>query len=126
MMWHEGIEYEKGGLKYRVLSSQYCLSNIKGFRFESDLCCIYGDGTLVVKRGFEWNGATGVTDEVMRAECFHDMLYGFIEQGILPNTWAMRRKCDKLFYKLNRSGGMSWTRANIRYYGVRGFGGLFC
>jgi len=81
------------------------------------------DGILIIVPGFRWDGASSVaidTPNFMLPSCAHDALYLLMREGVLESRY--RKAADKLLYRLCRSEGMPWVRAQYVYWAVRAFG----
>jgi len=82
-------------------------------------------GTLIIEKGFAWDGASGPTIDTESSfigGLVHDALYRLMQQGLL-DVKDYKKPADKLFYELLISQGMWKWRAGIWYDGVKDFGG---
>lgn len=89
------------------------------------------DGTITIKKGYQWDGATGAIDRVkrifrlgvrkkiIRASCVHDSLCDLIAQGQLHIVY--RKSVDQVFRDICIQDEMSWARQVWTYYGIRLF-----
>lgn len=87
----------------------------------------YADGTLIIKKGFAWDGPSGPTIDTKDAHIaaiVHDVFYRCIRRGYLP--LSIKPIADKIFYKLLRKNGMFILRALYWYLGVVLFGKKSC
>lgn len=84
------------------------------------------DNTLVINRGYAWDGASGAFDtkSIMDASLIHDALYQLIREGKL-DKYIYRKVADRVLYHRCRLDGMGWIRAQYVYLAVRIFGGLY-
>jgi hypothetical protein len=122
----KGIQYIKGK---HVLDGSYSISipelhnnNCKNGKYLS----ISKDGFLMISKGYSWDGASGPaidTETIMRGSLVHDALYELMGERILDRS--LRKKVDKVFYKICREDGMSWFRAKYVYWTVRRAGKFF-
>ena len=83
------------------------------------------DGTLTVKRGYSWDGASGPTIDTknsMRASLAHDALYQLERAGHLGQEW--RLAADRLLHDLCIQDGMWAIRAKAWLWAVRRFAGF--
>ena len=106
--------------KYELLRDVYSWCGLGEHAFSSEFMELKRDGTLIVKKGYRWDGCSGPTwdtDNTMHGGLIHDVLYQAMREGLLHGT--NRKTVDLLFYKLLRDDGMNWFRANYYYYGVR-------
>ena len=84
---------------------------------------IYPNGTLIVKKGYAWDGPSGLTidtETFMRGSLFHDALYQLMREGLLPQE--DREKTDQLLRKICKEDGMNSLRRRYVYRLVRMFG----
>ena len=115
------IHHEKH--KYELLRDVYSWCELGEHAFSSEFMTLKRDGTLIVKKGYRWDGCSGPTwdtDNTMYGGLIHDVLYQAMREGFLHGIH--RKTVDLLFYSLLREDGMSWFRANYYYYGVRTMG----
>lgn len=124
-LWIEGVDYKVVIDGYELLVEKSFNCGVKGYEFDEPFLSLDKKGKITLKLSFWWDGDTGVEDVILEASAFHDAGYWLILAEIIPETWGCRRKIDKMYFKLNRRGGMSWLRASGRYYGVRGIGWAF-
>ena len=111
---------------YELKKKQIHNCKINGFDYDDAFVSIKSNGDIILFPGYWWNGDNVVADSVLKASAFHDAGYYLYELEVIDDSWKNRRKLDKMYYKLNRAGGMGCIRANIRLFGVRGFGWAFC
>jgi hypothetical protein len=113
--------------KYSTEASLRVATGVKGYEAEvpgsvSPWVSLDKDGTLFIKEGYSWDGASGVPDTRwnLRGSLVHDALYQLIREGYLPK--AARAPADSTFgdYCLKDGSGraLSW----IFWAGVRVFG----
>ena len=83
------------------------------------------DGTLVLKKGYSWDGATCAIDtkSFMRGSLVHDALYQLIREKKL-NLKLWRSYADELLRQICIEDGMHPFRANYVYWAVKVFGKL--
>lgn len=79
----------------------------------------FADGVLTVRKGYSWDGSTGVKDYdcCMLASLAHDALYQAMHEGFLD--WKYQKQCDRVYYDLCVAKGMNKLQAWIRYKGIR-------
>ena len=82
------------------------------------------DGKLTLKRGYMWDGPSGVaidTADFMRGSAVHDGLYQ------LEKKWGIkiRKAADAEMLRINKEEGMGWFRRSYAWLAVRVFGGLW-
>lgn len=80
------------------------------------------DGTLRVRAGYAWDGASGPTIDTkssMRASLLHDACYQLIRKGLLDHSF--RPVVDRMFRRICKEDGMWSVRAQLWYLGVRIF-----
>lgn len=143
----DAITYNKDPIRYRKIDWKYVLDlgvsvpsvEIDGVRyFHSPTRCAHGgqdialeggwvilkgNGTLYIRNGYAWNGASGPTVDTeawMRPSLVHDALYQLMEESALP--LAFRDAADRTMRDLLVWDGMSPFRAWYSYWGVALFG----
>ena len=130
------IDYDNiSKYKYR-LKRMYCLKvDLAGYCAETDYLSLNVEGYLLIRDGYCWDGPSGPTidtENFIRASLVHDALYQLIRDGHLIGEMThankhmidkLRKKADKILYKICREDGMSWFRAKYVYRAVRWFGG---
>jgi hypothetical protein len=82
----------------------------------------YLDGTLVIRAGYAWDGASGPTYDTKSSivgSLVHDVIYECLRLGLLPPEW--REKADEILEVLCRSDGMIPVRAEVWHDMVRIF-----
>jgi hypothetical protein len=80
-------------------------------------------GTLTIRAGYAWNGASGPTwddKSNMRGSLVHDCLYQAMIEGGLPRT--LRPNADQLLHDLCIEDGMNRLRASVWLWAVRRHG----
>lgn len=121
------IRYESlAKWKYRLTAELVLQSRIRGIAARTEYIQIWDDGTLILRKGYAWNGASGPTidtENSMAASAGHDALYQLIALHAIPV--ALRWQADMSFRRWLIEDGMSAARADVWYAGVRNFGGLF-
>lgn len=117
----------RAGYKYQV-AQDYIFTLPDDFiptyiEVETDYLWYDGTYTLIVKKGYAWDGPSGPTWDTpsfMRGSAGHDGLYQFMRLGYLDkNTY--RLLADRFFYETIRQDGMNWCLATLAYYMVRWF-----
>jgi hypothetical protein len=89
----------------------------------TDFARLNTDGFLVIDMGNACDGPSGPTIDTknsMRGAWIHDVLYDFIEKGLLPKKY--RKVADKIFKKALKKDGMEFIRRNIWFLAVKYFG----
>lgn len=119
-----GVLY-KGGYKYQLQRDEFFKVDIfPKQNIETDYFEIRTNGTLIARRGYAWDGASGIaidTKDFMRGSLAHDILYQAIAEGFLEIKW--RKQADKELIKICKEDGMSAFRRWYVYAAVRIFGG---
>ena len=79
------------------------------------------DGMMTFKRGYAWDGATGVKDTktVLRASLGHDGLFQFFREGKLPRN--LEKRANKLVRQHCLEDKMNRFRAWYMYAGLGKF-----
>ena len=87
----------------------------------SEWVIFFKDGTLMIKKGFKWDGASGPTidgKENFRAALIHDALYYLLRKGLLPLD-EYRELADKSLHDICEFDGMNETRTDLWHAAVR-------
>lgn len=79
-------------------------------------------GIMVIKRGYCWDGATGVPDnrDNMRGSLVHDALYQLMRLGLIDRSY--KDYADNLLRQICIQDGMDKFWADIFFDGVQAFG----
>jgi hypothetical protein len=119
----ERIRY-KEGYKYQLVTDYWIETDIFGFDLNvDDFIYLLPTGTLIMKRGYAWDGASGPTYDSkssMRASLVHDALYQLM--GEYPDLLEYRLYADELLYRICRQDGMWPFRAYLWKKAVNWFG----
>jgi len=115
------IKY-KEGFKYQLARdfSVFLPINTLDKIIESDYIILNTSGMLEIKKGYAWDGASGIaidTKNFMRGSLVHDALYQLMREGWLPQDF--REKADKILRTIVKEDGMSSIRAWWVYTAVR-------
>lgn len=109
--------------RFRLQSSLEVRTSVTGYRITFRDIDLYEDGTLTLRKGYTWDGASGPTWDThctMRASAVHDALYRLIVHGKLPVS--QRWKADGELWKFMRLDGANWFRALYYFTAVQIFG----
>ncbi len=124
-MTERQIKY-KCGYKYQLVEEH---SVSVGVMPKSDIQTDYidlgTDGRLVIKKGYAWDGPSGLTIDTstfMRGSLVHDALYQLMRHGLISND-EWREQADKEMRRICREDGMFRIRAWWTYWAVRLCGG---
>ena len=113
------IKYWKGP-KYQLAETYICQTPIVGERIEDDFFTLQEDGTLVVNKGFAWDGASGPTFDSrssMRPSLIHDVFCVAMRDGRLSyEKW--QDKVNALFKDQCIEDGMWVWRAGLWHSAV--------
>lgn len=113
------IRYWKG-CKYQLAETYICQTPITGEHIEDDQFTLQEDGTLVINKGFAWDGASGPTFDSassMRASLVHDVFCVAMRDGRLSyEKW--QDKVNDLFRDQCIEDGMWHWRANLWHAAV--------
>lgn len=118
MKYREGYKYqlaEDYKVKTQVITG--------GGNIRSDFITLYGDGVIVIKAGYAWDGPSGPTfdsKDFMRGSLVHDAFYQLIREGLLDPIW--RDLADLTLRQFCIEDGMSRFRAWYVFRGVQRFG----
>jgi len=125
-MIHEHKHYEKKTTvlyKYELIKDVYTWCSMGKYAFELDYMSLKRDGTLIIHKGYAWDGCSGPvidTDKNLHGSLIHDALYQAMREGYIPSLY--RLNADTLFYLQLRSDGVGRLFANVYYWAVRMFG----
>ena len=116
------IKY-KQGFKYQ-LNEDYSLriNILPTDPIETDYLRLGTSGILRIKKGYAWDGASGITFDSkssMRGALVHDALYQLLRLKLLSQTY--RNYADELLRDICIEDGMWKWRANMWYKAVRKF-----
>lgn len=122
--------------KYQLLKDVMAWTGIFGFDIDTEWYRMRSDGTLLVKKGYAWDGSSGPTwdsNNTMLPSLVHDVGYQILrESQMVPATGDFgaynelferyRKRWDEVYYdKLIETG--TWKiRAWWHHKGVRLFG----
>jgi hypothetical protein len=115
------VKYKKG-YKYQLVEDCICQTAITGFDIDTQFIKLSPDGTLTVKSGYAWDGASGPTidtHDTIRGSLFHDSLYQLMRRKLLPGKY--RNIADILLKDICIEDGMHEFRAEYWYIGVSRF-----
>ena len=110
-----GKIYYHDGLKYQLTQDLVTKTRITGFSVRYQYTSLDTDGTLTIRAGFCWDGASGGafdTKSIIRGSCVHDALYQLIRQGLLPDSAWIRSAVDKTMRTICIEDGMWKIRAH--------------
>ena len=113
------IRYWKG-CKYQLAETYIVSTPITGERIEDDQFTLQEDGTLIVNKGFAWDGASGPTFDSassMRASLVHDVFCIAMRDGRLSyEKW--QDQVNELFRTHCKEDGMWHWRAGLWHAAV--------
>ncbi len=114
------------GYKYQLRAPYACLfpelADPTRAPISTDWIELDPDGTLRIRAGYAWDGASGPTYDSkssMRPSLGHDANYQLIRMGLLDSKW--REAADKAFHRQCKEDGMWSIRAQLWYQAVRYF-----
>ncbi len=109
--------------KYQLVKPYKVKLALLGYDAELTKLVLSPDGTLLIRKGYCWDGPSGPTIDTlnfMRGSLIHDALYQLIrERKVLP---SQRKTADRILREILLADGMSRVRAWYAYRGVRWFG----
>lgn len=120
------VKDRKAGYKYLLLRTYTHKTPFVGYNCGNEYLWLLPDGTLVIRLGYRWDGASGPaidTETFMRGSLVHDALYQLIREGFLPlddRAWA-----DLELRVICLEDGMWPVRAWWVYHAVDIFGEFF-
>lgn len=92
------------GWKYRTERPYTISTPLRGWSVATDWAQLLADGTLVVPRGYCWDGASGPTLDTkatMVASLVHDVFYQMMREGLLPE--GIKPQADVLLGEVLRA-----------------------
>ena len=114
--------YYRSGYKHQLDRSYSVFTGILHYKIRTDYITLTPSGWLTIKRGYAWDGATGLPStpkSLMRASLVHDALYQLIRNGLFD-----RRDCaDVLFGEMAEEDG--FEAPGFALWLVQRFGGGF-
>jgi len=123
------IQYQKiRGYKYRLAkSASIPIPWLKGIEYDSPFVKIRPCGELVAKKGYAWDGPSGLTIDTrnsIQGSLWHDIGYQLIRAGALSKS-LYKEKFDKLLLDTCIADGMWTLRAKLWYKAVMEIGSLW-
>jgi hypothetical protein len=106
------ILHYRAGYKYQTAADFTVHVPIIGHCVNTAYLRLTGDGTLLIRSGYCWDGASGPTIDTrnsQRASLVHDALYQLMRLGLLDARW--RATADDQLRRLLLADGMSAVRA---------------
>lgn len=111
--------------KYQLVGNYEVIIPIKGQTIVTDFLELYGDGSLIIRRGYSWDGPSGPTIDTMtfmRGALIHDVLYQLMRMSLLDPSH--RRGADDILRQVCLEDGMNRIRAWYVYWSVRMFAAI--
>jgi len=116
----------KAGYKYQLVEDEWFFTRIFGHTIKTDYIELHSMGTLIIRKGYAWDGATGAVDTntILRGSVGHDALYQLIRMGLLSR--GHKKEADDLLELCCIEDGMWGPRVKLVRAGVdkMGFIGL--
>jgi len=110
--------------KYQLAEDEIFDTGITGYSFDTLYLHMEPTGSLRIRAGYIWNGASGPTFDTpdsMKGSLIHDALYECMRRELLPQS--IRRQADVILHDVCTAEGMIKKRADIWYTAVRKFAG---
>jgi hypothetical protein len=119
------IEYRKG-YKYQLAKDYIVLTEIFGYKFDSQFLKLTKDGVLLIRSGYSWDGPSGPTidrRENREGSLPHDGIYQMLRNNVFHKNEheRIRLYADKLMVDINLQKGMWVLTAKLYKYGVGDF-----
>ena len=91
---------------------------------ETEYIDLTTNGELIIKKGYAWNGASGIPDtsNIMRGSLVHDALYQLMRTVDHFDKETYRDPVDRLLQQMCIKDGMNSIFAWIVYKAVKTFG----
>lgn len=113
------------GYKYQLKSNVVIQTSLRPAtpRFIQGYVFLDTDGTLIIYRGYAWDGCTNAPDTAsnMLAGLVHDALYQLMQEDILDKSF--KPLADEMLRDIMISQGSFKTTADLFHYAVNEFGG---
>jgi len=114
----------KEGYKYVVADNYLVQTAISGFAITTDYINLYRDGTLLIRKGYAWDGPSGPaidTKNFIRGSLVHDVLYQLIREDRLPFSYRLR--ADDELARICQEDGMMmprrwWVKLAVNIFGA--------
>lgn len=110
----------KSGYKYQLAEEYRISTPILNQSIDDDYLALLADGTLIMRRGYAWDGPSGPTIDTknfMRGSIVHDALYQLIRDKKIDHTW--KDTADQMLHDLCIEDGMCSFRAWCVLKGVQ-------
>lgn len=108
------------GMKYQLVEDVSAETPVKGYVIVDPMFSLDLDGTMTIRAGYAWDGASGPTVDTkssMTASLFHDVFCVLMRDGrISYNEWQDRIN-DFFREQCIKSGMWPW-RADVWHFGV--------
>jgi len=99
--------------KYEMLADRMVFTKVTGYLISHEYFELYEDGRLLIKKGYRWDGPSGVTLDTasfMRSSCVHDVFFQCLRENlfmliIVPPHLLMKEvgEWKRLFTLSNRA-----------------------
>jgi len=114
--------FYRAGFAYQLEYDFSVLIGIHGHSSVDDFITLEPNGRLLIRKGYAWNGATGILDtrSAIRASLVHDALYQLLRRDKLPRS--AKAPADALFRTLGIEDGMWRIKARAGEWLLLRFG----
>lgn len=123
----EGFCEYSAGYKYVLRRAMRVWTRLRPKEpIETDFVRLDVDGSLTLRAGYAWNGASGPTLDTVstiRGSAAHDAIYQLLSLGLLEPHDEMRALGDQELAHICAKDGMWMARAGVWEWAVRTFGG---
>ena len=112
----------RSGYKYQLAENYSVFTGILHHKIRTDYITLTPSGWLTIKRGYAWDGATGLPStpkSLMRASLVHDALYQMIRNGLFDD----RAAADEVFFEIAQED--EFLAAPLALWIVEQWGGKF-
>lgn len=118
------IKFRKG-FKNQLMEDMILYSSVTPDKpIITDFYEIHSTGTIIGRKGYAWDGASGPTVDTksaVRGSLGHDIVYQAMREGFLD--WKWKEEIDEEFYRWIREDGMWRWRARLWLRAVQKHGG---
>lgn len=116
------------GYRYQVYKDFTIQTKMTGYSVEHPFFSLRPDGLLIIRRGYAWDGASGLltmqTQSNKRSSLVHDVFYQMLRAGLLPHNPCFHLANEEL-RRISIEDGMFKFRANYFFAAVERFGDAY-
>jgi hypothetical protein len=121
------VMYYEEGYKYQLAQDCLLMTPICGYHCTIPFAELQTDGSLLLLKGFAWDGASGLTIDTkssQRGSAGHDALYRMLRANLIPHNPCFHL-ANKFLCEQCKIDGMWHWRANAWFRAVEKFGDAY-